>query len=176
MADEEQFEAGVFALTDRGWMIVRRRTFAEQVPAARWMQRSSDALARKDPCLRVRGSVVRVGDWMTLDMVLAGYEAGRTEGNPEFEEFQATQIIVGGKVQARYTARQGQFLAFIYYYTKLNGQPPAELDMARHFKISPPAVHEMVLTLEKKGLIARTPGIARSIRVLLPREDLPDLR
>jgi hypothetical protein len=146
---------------------VLRRSYA--------MQRSSDALARKDPCLRVRGSVVRVGDWMTLDMVLAGYEAGRKEGDPEFEGFQATQIIVGGKVQARYTARQGQFLAFIYYYTKLNGQPPAELNMAQYFKISAPTIHEMVLTLEKKGLIARTPGAARSIRVLLPREHLPDL-
>ena len=30
-----------------------------------------------------------------------------------------------------YTPKQGQYLAFIYYYTKINGQPPAEHDMAR---------------------------------------------
>jgi len=30
-----------------------------------------------------------------------------------------------------YTPRQGQYLAFIYYYTKLNSQPPAETDMQR---------------------------------------------
>ena len=30
-----------------------------------------------------------------------------------------------------YTRKQGQYLAFIYYYTKLNGQPPAEHEMAR---------------------------------------------
>jgi len=30
-----------------------------------------------------------------------------------------------------YTPRQGQFLAFIYYYTKLNGVPPAEAEGKR---------------------------------------------
>ena len=77
---------------------------------------------------------------------------------------------------ADYTPRQGQFLAFIYSYTKLNGQPPAEADMQRYFRISPPAVHQMVLTLEKRGFIEREPGQARSIRLLLPREELPDLQ
>jgi len=81
----------------------------------------------------------------------------------------------GDKTTASYTFRQGQHLAFIYYYTKLNGQPPSEVEIQRHFKVSPPSVHDMILMLEKKGLIARTPGAARSVRVLLPREQLPDL-
>jgi len=75
----------------------------------------------------------------------------------------------------RYTPRQGQFLAFIYYYTKLNGCSPAEADMERYFRISAPAAHQMVVTLEKQGFIERVPGLARSIRLLLPREELPDL-
>ena len=50
-----------------------------------------------------------------------------------------------------YTPRQGQYLAFIYYYTKLHGQPPAETDMQRYFRVSAPAVHHMVVTLEQKG-------------------------
>ena len=29
----------------------------------------------------------------------------------------------------RYTAKQGQYLAFIYYSTKVNGQPPSEAEM-----------------------------------------------
>ncbi|ETX08824.1 MAG: transcriptional regulator [Candidatus Entotheonella gemina] len=74
-----------------------------------------------------------------------------------------------------YTPRQGQFLAFIYYYTKLNDQPPAESDMQRYFKVTAPAVHQMVVTLEKKGFIERVPGQARSIRLLLSRDELPDL-
>lgn len=74
-----------------------------------------------------------------------------------------------------YTRRQGQFLAFIYYYTKVNGRPPAEADMQRYFQVSPPSVHQMVVTLERRGFIARVPGQGRSIRLLLPREKLPDL-
>ena len=74
-----------------------------------------------------------------------------------------------------YTPRQGQYLVFIHYYTKLNGQPPAEHDMARYFDVSPPSVHQMVVTLDKRRLIERIPGQARSIRLLLGREELPDL-
>ena len=75
----------------------------------------------------------------------------------------------------KYTRRQGQFSAFIYYYEKLNGRPPAESDMERYFRVSAASVHGMVKTLETRGLISRVPGQARSIRLLLPREDLPEL-
>ena len=74
-----------------------------------------------------------------------------------------------------YTQKQGQYLAFIYYYTKLHGNAPSEADMQHYFKVSPPTVHQMVLSLEKQRYIERTPGQARSIRLLLTREDLPDL-
>lgn len=74
-----------------------------------------------------------------------------------------------------YTKKQGQYLAFIFYYTKINGRPPAEADMQRYFRTTPPAVHDMVLRLDKLGLIAREPGRGRTIQVLLPRERLPDL-
>src|SRR4051794_2300604 len=72
-----------------------------------------------------------------------------------------------------FTERQGQYLAFIDAYTRVNGRPPAETDMQRHFRVSPPSVHQMVLTLERAGLIRRQPGVARSIQVLLAPEDLP---
>ena len=74
-----------------------------------------------------------------------------------------------------YTEKQGQYLAFIYYYTKVNGRPPAETDMQRYFRTTPPTVHEMVLTLERKGFISREPGKARSIKVLLTPAQLPHL-
>lgn len=74
---------------------------------------------------------------------------------------------------APYTPRQGQFLEFIHDYIKLNGQSPSEMDMQRHFRTTPPSIHQMILTLEKRGLIARTPGQPRSIRLLIPREHLP---
>ena len=74
-----------------------------------------------------------------------------------------------------YTAKQGQCLAFIYYYTKMHGQPPAEADMQRYFKVTPPSIHQMIMTLEREGLIKKVPGQGRSIRLLLGREQLPDL-
>jgi repressor LexA len=74
-----------------------------------------------------------------------------------------------------YTPKQGQYLAFIYYYGKIHGCAPAEADLQRHFRVSPPSVHQMILTLEARGLIERTPWQARSIRLVIPREELPDL-
>ena len=74
-----------------------------------------------------------------------------------------------------YTDKQWQYLAFIYYYYKIHGCPPAEAEMQQYFRVSPPSVHQMVLALEANGLIERTPGQARSIRLLIPREELPDL-
>ena len=76
---------------------------------------------------------------------------------------------------ADFTPRQGQFLAFIYYYTKIHGCPPAESDMQRYFRISAPAIHQMVVTLDNRGFIKRESGKARSIRLLLARDQLPDL-
>src|SRR3954462_276345 len=75
-----------------------------------------------------------------------------------------------------FTERQGQYLAFIDAYTRVNGRPPAETDMQRRFGVSPPSVPQMVLTLERLGLIRRQPGVARSIEVLLAPKDLPVLR
>jgi SOS-response transcriptional repressor LexA len=77
---------------------------------------------------------------------------------------------------ASFTDRQGQYLAFIHAYTRVHGRPPAEADMQRHFRVSPPSVHQMVLTLERAGLIRRKPGLARSIEVLVEAERLPVLR
>ena len=75
-----------------------------------------------------------------------------------------------------YTARQGQFLAYIHQYSILNGCAPATADMQRFFQITPPSVHSMVLTLERRGLIRRVPGQARSITLIVPPESLPPLK
>jgi hypothetical protein len=99
-------------------------------------------------------------------LVAAGKEAGPAEAAPARKQ---------PATPAPYTARQGQFLAFIYYYTKVNGVPPAESDIARYFRISGPAAHQMVVTLEQRGFLRREPGVGRSIRLLLSHEQLPDL-
>src|ERR1700716_2797964 len=71
---------------------------------------------------------------------------------------------------ARFTQTQGQYLAFIYAYSRIFKRPPAEADMRRHFDVTAPSVHQMVMTLEKAGLISRTPGAARSIQLLVSPE------
>ena len=48
--------------------------------------------------------------------------------------------------------------------------------MERYFAVSAPSVHQMVLTLERRGLIRRQAGIPRSIELLIAPEDLPILR
>jgi len=78
-------------------------------------------------------------------------------------------------MKTRFTEKQGQYLAFMYYYTKVNGMPPAEADMQSYFRVTPPSVHQMVVTLEDNGFIERIPGQGRSIRLLIPRDELPDL-
>ena len=74
-----------------------------------------------------------------------------------------------------FTDKQGQHLAFIYAYSRIFGEPPAEADMQRRFQVSPPSMRQMVLTLERAGLIRRTPGVARGIELLVEAEDLPVL-
>jgi hypothetical protein len=80
-----------------------------------------------------------------------------------------------GDTKAQYTLKQGQYLSFIYYYTKIHGIPPSEADMQRYFRVSPPTVHQMILTLEARGFIERVPRTPRSVRLMIPRSDLPDL-
>jgi hypothetical protein len=75
-----------------------------------------------------------------------------------------------------FTPKQGQYLAFIHTYMRLHRRPPAEADMQRYFRVSPPSVHQMVLTLERAGFIRRQPGVARSIEMLVDPERLPVLR
>ncbi len=74
---------------------------------------------------------------------------------------------------ARYTPQQGQYLAFIYAYTTIHRRPPAEADMQAFFRVTPPSVHQMVLQLERLGLIRRTPRAARSIALLADPASLP---
>ena len=76
----------------------------------------------------------------------------------------------------RFTPRQGQYLAFIHAYTLVIGRPPAEADMQRFFRVSGPAVHQMLVTLANAGLISRRAGMPRSVRVLVDLDVLPKLQ
>ncbi len=119
----------------------------------------------------------------------ATYEAALAAVQVVVSEWPETTRAVGRSIPAthqrrrsatalakpRYTKLQGQYLAFIDNYTKMHRQPPAEADLQRHFRVTPPSVHQMILTLHRKGLIERTPGATRSIRVIVPASEIPAL-
>jgi DNA-binding MarR family transcriptional regulator len=76
---------------------------------------------------------------------------------------------------ARFTAKQGQYLAFIWAYSQINRRAPAEADFQRYFKVTAPSVHQMIKTLDQLGLIEKQPGVARSIQLLVAPQKLPIL-
>jgi DNA-binding Lrp family transcriptional regulator len=74
---------------------------------------------------------------------------------------------------AEFTPTQGRYLAFIHAYINLHGHAPAQSEIVEAVGVSAPSVNQMVKTLEKRGLISRKPGQPRSIRLLVPEEDVP---
>lgn len=48
--------------------------------------------------------------------------------------------------------------------------------MQRFFRVTPLTVHQMVLKLERAGLIKQLPGKPRSIQILIQPQDIPVLR
>jgi DNA-binding MarR family transcriptional regulator len=82
----------------------------------------------------------------------------------------------GHASQLRFAPKQGQYLAFIHAYMLVIGWPPAEADLRRYFRVTPPSVHQMMVTLEREGFIRRQPGVARSIQLLIDPSALPPLQ
>ncbi len=121
-----------------------------------------------------------------FDRHLAGYRSWqrrRSRGAVKWQRGSASECGGTGLAKraaarhatAKFTVLQGQYLAFIRAYSVIHGVAPAEADMQRFFRVSAPSVHQMVLTLEARGLVARTPGHARSLRVLVSVDELPAL-
>lgn len=67
-------------------------------------------------------------------------------------------------------------MAFIHAYTTLHRRAPAEGDFLDFFRVTPPTVHRMIVTLHQRGLIERVPGQPRSITLLVPPGALPPLQ
>ncbi len=132
-----------------------------------WARRtkSLDALL---PVLYLRG--ISTGDFQEALAALLGKDAPNlspavisrltAEWQGEYERWQKRDLSARRYVyvwadDARrpsregFTEKQGQYLAFIYAYSRIFRRAPAETDMQRHFRFSPPSVHQMVLTLER---------------------------
>ena len=78
-------------------------------------------------------------------------------------------------IENEFTALQGQYLAFIYNYTKINKMAPSEADMQKYFEVTAPTVHQMVKKLASLRLISKEPKKSRSIAIQIPVNRLPAL-
>lgn len=72
-----------------------------------------------------------------------------------------------------FTPTQGRYLSFISTYMQGFGLAPAESEIGDALEVSAPSVNQMMKMLEKKGLIRRQAGVARSIEVLIDRSLIP---
>ena len=145
----------------------------KSVGIANWASSSADgkelrrelyAAAKKPIRTAIRGQV-----WIIKVRVFDSF------GEDAFEVTIDPAPKLDPSIAPSFTAKQGQYLAFICNYTKIHRQAPAESDLERYFRVSPPAIHDMIKTLERNGFIERTPGQARSIRLLVRPEHLPRL-
>jgi DNA-binding MarR family transcriptional regulator len=75
-----------------------------------------------------------------------------------------------------FTVKQGEYLAFHLHLLVHVPLLPRRSRHAAPFQVTPPSVHQMVLTLERNGLIRRQPGVARSIELLIASEEIPILK
>ena len=155
----------------REWVFVRKGDMA--FGAANFPSSSRDAkelrenlyAARKKPVRTAIGGqvwILKVGVYDSF-----GEDAFRVRIDP------APKLLPS--VAPPFTKTQGQYLAFIYNYSKIHGRAPSESDLQRYFQTTPPSVHQMIKTLELSGFIERTPRQARSIRLLVRPEHLPTL-
>jgi len=155
----------------REWVYGRKGNTA--VSFASFASSSSDAKELRDNLYRAHKKPLRT--------VLAGqvYVVKVRIADNFGDDAFAVKIEPGPKLDPacvpRFTKTQGQYLAFIYNYTKIHGLAPAESDLQHYFRVSAPSVHEMIKTLARNALIERTPGRARSIRLLVRPEHLPQL-
>jgi SOS-response transcriptional repressor LexA len=85
-------------------------------------------------------------------------------------------MSIGAVPSKPLTDKQGQYLAFIHAYSVVMGRSPAEADLRRHFEVSAPSVHQMIVALAEAGWIRRTPRASRSIELAIDPAALPVLQ
>ena len=65
------------------------------------------------------------------------------------------------------TAKQRRIFEFIRRYIESNHEPPTIAEIGRQFQMSSSAsVHAILITLEREGLIKRTPNVSRGIQIV----------
>jgi hypothetical protein len=155
----------------REWVFARKGDIA--FATANFASSSRDAKELRENLSAARKKPVRIAIGGQVWILKVGvYDSF---GEDAFHVRIDTAPKLNPRVAPPFTKKQGQYLAFIDNYSKIHGRAPAEMDFQQYFQTTPPSVHQMIKTLELKGFIERTPGQARSIRLLVRPEHLPKL-
>ena len=156
----------------REWVFIQKSDGAA-VRVANWASSSSDA---KELLANLRATAAKPARTLISGAVyIPKVRIFDSNGHDAFEVKIDPAPKLDSSVAPKFTAKQGQYLAFIHKYITRHGEAPSEGDVQRHFFVSAPSANAMMQTLQKSGLIARTPGKARSIRLLVKPEHLPKL-
>lgn len=111
----------------------------------------------------------------TEAMELLGFAVARIERGLAGETDPGAHMLRPALSRIDITPTQGQYLAFIHTYTRLHRRAPAESELQEYFQTTPPSVHGMLKTLQKRGFISREAGVGRSTKVLLAPHQIPEL-
>src|SRR3546814_12216742 len=87
-----------------------------------------------------------------IDQISYVHRCLRTVGGPDESTVRAMSFS-----ENRFTGKQGQYLAFIDAYTHVNRRPPAQADMQRYLRVSPPSPPLMLLTRDRTALLPPPP-------------------
>src|SRR3954467_10775125 len=92
------------------------------------------------------------------------------------------RLLVGGRDESSDESKirhalHGEAGVLPGFYLHLRAHVRTPTRRNRHAAPFPrqPAVHQMIVTLERNGFIRRQPGVPRSIEILLPPKNLPIL-
>jgi hypothetical protein len=111
--------------------------------------------------------------WMPMESAVEtiGAALGRLEATNPSKGSQIDPTAEGP------THRQGQFLAYICEYMRQNsaGLAPTHAAMQRFFGLTAPSVNSMLIRLEQRGFIRRTPRVARGIEISIDSALIPPL-
>ena len=110
-----------------------------------------------------------------IAMERLGHAFARIEAGFEGEADPGWHMLRPALSRLDVSPKQGQYLAFIYAYTRVHRRAPAESEIQDYFHTTPPSVHGMLKTLQKRGLVSRRAGEARSTKVLLAAHEIPEL-
>lgn len=146
-----------------------------------WLAPGMDLVHNHDMSVRlsVCGILKASRDYLRLDdmptELRQGVEATMAWGQEilDQDKSSAKKSAKAPKVKGP-SARQLDYLRFLHRYIELHRRAPSESEIVMHMRGTAPSAHDMIVKLEDLGYLERSPGAARSIRLLIDPKLLRD--